>query len=219
MESKDVKVKNESTVAIRLEVAVNGEPHEVIVSGQKGQDGRPATVRAGELELAVAYGAREIVLPFSLELHDFIMERYPGTNSAASYMSVVQLVDPREGIDQEQRIFMNNILDHDGYRFFQSSFDQDELGTYLSVNHDFWGTWVTYLGYALLTVGMVLTFFSRKSRFQFLSRKVVEYRARQQPCLPACSSSFRQRPSRRRSSIRGTARTWWTRPMPIASAA
>jgi hypothetical protein len=26
---------------------------------------------------------------------------------------------------------MNNILDYDGYRFFQSSFDQDELGTVL----------------------------------------------------------------------------------------
>lgn len=176
MESKEVKVKNESTVALRLEVKVNGEPHEVVVSGNKGQGGRPAMVRAGELELAVAYGAREIILPFSLELHDFIMERYPGTNSAASYMSVVQLIDPREGINDERWIFMNNILDHDGYRFFQSSFDQDELGTYLSVNHDFWGTWVSYLGYALLTVGMVLTFFSRKSRFQFLSRKVAEYR-------------------------------------------
>ena len=33
---------------------------------------------------------------------------------------------------------MNNVLDYQGYRF-QSSYDQDELGTVLSVNHDFWG--------------------------------------------------------------------------------
>jgi hypothetical protein len=33
---------------------------------------------------------------------------------------------------------MNNVLDHDGYRFFQSGFDPDEKGTILSVNHDFW---------------------------------------------------------------------------------
>jgi hypothetical protein len=32
---------------------------------------------------------------------------------------------------------MNNVLDHDGYRFFQSGFDPDEKGTILSVNHDF----------------------------------------------------------------------------------
>ena len=32
---------------------------------------------------------------------------------------------------------MNNVLDYQGYRFFQSSYDKDELGTVLSVNHDF----------------------------------------------------------------------------------
>jgi hypothetical protein len=32
---------------------------------------------------------------------------------------------------------MNNILDYEGYRFFQSSFDPDEKGTVLSVSHDF----------------------------------------------------------------------------------
>ena len=67
---------------------------------------------------------------------------------------------------------MNNILDYDGYRFFQSSFDQDELGTYLSVNHDFWGTWTSYLGYAILTIGMFLTFFTKNSRFQQLARNL-----------------------------------------------
>jgi hypothetical protein len=35
------------------------------------------------------------------------------------------------------RIFMNNVLDYKGYRFFQSGFDPDEKGTILSVNHDF----------------------------------------------------------------------------------
>lgn len=176
MGSKDRKVKNESTVALKLEVKVNGEPHDLLVAGQKGQDGKPAFLQVGDLALSVAYGARVIELPFQVQLHDFVMERYPGTNSAASYMSVVQLVDPREGINEERKIFMNNILVHDGYRFFQSSFDQDELGTYLSVNHDFWGTWFSYTGYALLTLGMVLTLFSKRSRFQQLSRKIGEMR-------------------------------------------
>ena len=31
---------------------------------------------------------------------------------------------------------MNNVLDYKGYRFYQSSYDQDELGTILSVNQD-----------------------------------------------------------------------------------
>ncbi|MFM6936786.1 MAG: cytochrome c biogenesis protein [Aquirufa sp.] len=42
------------------------------------------------------------------------------------------------------------------------------MGTYLSVNHDFWGTWISYFGYILLTLGLVMTFFDKKSRFSYL---------------------------------------------------
>ena len=104
------------------------------------------------------------------------MERYPGTNSASSYASEVTLIDERNNLEKDHRIFMNNILNYDGYRFFQSSFDQDELGTVLSVNQDALGTWISYLGYFLLTVGMILTFFSKKSRFNHLSKKLKEMR-------------------------------------------
>ena len=130
-----------------------------------------------KLDLAISYGSKEVVLPFSVKLYDFIMERYPGTNSATSYASEVQLIDERGGIKENHRIFMNNVLDHDGYRFFQSSFDQDELGTYLSVNHDFWGTWITYIGYILLTVGLLLSMFSKKSRFQKLANSIRDLRS------------------------------------------
>ena len=78
----------------------------------------------------------------------------------------------------DYRIFMNNILDYRGYRFFQSSFDKDEKGTYLSVNHDFWGTWISYLGYILLTLGMVWTFFSKKTRFYQVTQKIKKLRAK-----------------------------------------
>jgi hypothetical protein len=70
---------------------------------------------------------------------------------------------------------MNHILDYDGYRFFQSSYDNDELGTYLSVNHDYWGTLFSYLGYFLLTIGMVMTFFMKNSRFTQLIKKLQDY--------------------------------------------
>jgi cytochrome c-type biogenesis protein CcsB len=60
---------------------------------------------------------------------------------------------------------MNHVLDKDGYRFFQASFDPDEKGTVLSVNHDFWGTWITYIGYFLLYTGLMLILFDRGSRF------------------------------------------------------
>ena len=66
-------------------------------------------------------------------------------------------------------IYMNNILNHGGYRFFQASFDPDEKGTVLSVNNDFWGTFITYLGYIFLYVSMMGIFFYGKTRFKNLS--------------------------------------------------
>ena len=81
-------------------------------------------------------------------------------------------------MEKEKRIFMNNILNYDGYRFFQSSYDQDEKGTILSVNHDLLGTKISYLGYFLLTLGMILTLVSKKSRFYFLSQKLRKIRSK-----------------------------------------
>jgi hypothetical protein len=68
---------------------------------------------------------------------------------------------------------MNHILDEQGYRFFQSSFDGDEKGTILSVNHDFWGTWITYIGYTLLYLAMLAILFDKNTRFASL-RKMLE---------------------------------------------
>ena len=174
--SKSPKVKNESMTALRMEAKINGASEELLVYGQKGAAGRPVVSHGDHLDLAVAYGAKEKFLPFSLKLYDFIMDRYPGTNSPTSFASEVQLIDDRSSLKEDHRIFMNNVLDHDGYRFFQSSYDQDELGTYLSVNHDFWGTWISYIGYILLTIGMLLSLLSKKSRFQKLGQSIAQMR-------------------------------------------
>jgi cytochrome c-type biogenesis protein CcsB len=176
LRSEDPKVRNESMTALRMDVTVDGETQELLAYGQKGAQGSPAISRGDKLDVAVSYGSKEIALPFSLKLYDFIMDRYPGTESPTSYASEVQLIDERGNIAEDHRIFMNNVLDHDGFRFFQSSYDQDEMGTYLSVNHDFWGTWITYVGYILLTLGMVLSLFSKKSRFQKLAESIKDLR-------------------------------------------
>ena len=67
---------------------------------------------------------------------------------------------------------MNNVLDYKGHRFFQSSYDPDESGTILSVNHDWWGTIISYIGYIFLMLGMILVFFYKKTRFSSLTKKL-----------------------------------------------
>ncbi len=178
IEPEYVKIKNESTVGLLLDVTVNGKSQETYVYGNRGLSGRPQVLNFDGLQVSTSYGAKDMVVPFSIKLKKFILDKYPGTNSASSYASEVQLIDGRRNVKKNYRIFMNNILDHNGYRFFQSSFDKDEKGTYLSVNHDFWGTLISYIGYALLTLGMILTLFSRKTRFYQVIQKIKKIRAK-----------------------------------------
>jgi len=115
--------------------------------------------------VVLTYGSKVAVLPFYLKLNDFIIDRYPGSNSPSGYKSDVVLMDKKAGIEKPFVIFMNNILKYKGYRFYQSSFDRDEKGTILSVNHDMAGMMVTYTGYALLFFFIILTLINRNSVF------------------------------------------------------
>ena len=103
-------------------------------------------------------------------LRDFQLERYPGSQSPSSFAAEVTVKDGDHVKDH--RIFMNNVLDYRGYRFFQSSYDQDEKGTILSVNHDMIGTVVSYIGYFLLALGMIMVFFTSQTRFAFLNKQL-----------------------------------------------
>ncbi|MBG0858076.1 MAG: cytochrome c biogenesis protein CcsA [Bacteroidales bacterium] len=114
----------------------------------------------------ITYGSMITTLPFSLKLNDFILERYPGSNSPSGYRSDVLLVDNTENLTRQYDIFMNNILKHRGFRFYQSSFDQDEKGTILSVSHDRAGMTVTYTGYAVLFLFIILSLTNKNSAFR-----------------------------------------------------
>ncbi|WP_240463000.1 cytochrome c biogenesis protein [Mesonia aquimarina] len=151
-----------------LKVTSKGESKEVNLLGAKGMVNELKTIKVGGLDVNVRYGSKEYELPFAIRLKDFIAKKYPGTEdnptpSYQSFKSKVDLIDNGETTAHE--IYMNNVLDHEGYRFFQASFDPDEKGTILSVNHDWWGTWITYIGYFLLYLGLMLILFDKGSRF------------------------------------------------------
>jgi cytochrome c-type biogenesis protein CcsB len=118
----------------------------------------------------MAYGSKIYKAPFWLKLVDFKMEKYPGSNSPAAYSSDIMIRDGHT--ERPYKIYMNHVLDEDGYRFFQSSFDQDELGTVLSVNHDYWGTNITYIGYTLLFAGLFVTLFWKGTHFSKLNEQL-----------------------------------------------
>ena len=156
--------------ALYLKVNYNGKSKEVSLLGGRGYVNNPKKVTIDDLDFYLSYGSDEVQLPFSIKLNDFIAEKYPGTeNSYSSFKSKVTVEDDKI-FDYD--IFMNNILNHKGYRFFQASFDPDEKGTVLSVNDDFWGTFITYAGYLLLFLSMTAIFFVGNTRFKFLAKQL-----------------------------------------------
>ena len=138
--------------------------------GGKGITDNYERIRVAGLDFSLKYGSTVSKLPFSIQLNDFIAEKYPGTEK--SYSSFKSKVTVNDGKDFDYDIYMNNILNHKGYRFFQASFDPDELGTILSVNKDFYGTLITYIGYILLYIGLLATMFYGRTRFKDLSKKL-----------------------------------------------
>ena len=158
--------------AVTFTISKGGESREVTVVGGMGISQTESAVEVGGSTVTLGYGAILLQLPFYLELVDFQLERYPGSASPSSYASEVILKDESQGVHKPFRIYMNNILEHRGFRFYQSSYDQDELGTILSVNHDYWGTFITYWGYFFLFAGLIAIFFSKNTRFSKLSKMI-----------------------------------------------
>ena len=76
---------------------LKGRPKNLCI-WNKGLPGKASNLNFGDLDLAVSYGSKEVKVPFSIKLNDFIMDQYPGTNSASSYASEVTLLDPRNNM-------------------------------------------------------------------------------------------------------------------------
>ncbi|WP_044205876.1 cytochrome c biogenesis protein [Flammeovirga sp. OC4] len=171
------KMKAQAADLLFVDVTVNNETEEVILASLEGVVTPFKEVHIGGYHVELSYGAVVTELPFSLFLNNFEMEKYPGSDNPSAYSSEVIVQDG--DLTFPYTIFMNNVLDYKGYRFFQSSFDQDEMGTILSVNQDRPGTFITYIGYTLMTLGMLFSFFEKKSRFRLVSGKLSKLKAQQ----------------------------------------
>jgi len=188
------KMKDGSDDMLIVKVESNGKEKIVQLSGGKGFEGKKEEFILEGINFSLSYGSKYYKTPFSLYLRDFQLERYPGSESPSSYAAEVTILDKKKKYDQDfkniskenldkfvknnqytktdYRIYMNNVLQYKGFRFFQSSYDKDEKGTILSVNHDWWGTIITYIGYFLLFLGFILVLFAKNSRFSLLRKQL-----------------------------------------------
>lgn len=98
-------------------------------------------------------------LGFEMRLDSFKVVNYQGTQMPMDYVSFLTVAG------EKAEVSMNNICKKNGFRFYQTSYDPDGLGTYLSVNYDPVGIFLTYLGYLIFAVSGLWILFSKKADF------------------------------------------------------
>ena len=126
------------------------------------------TSKSGTLHLRKGEAATNFVLAdstkenlgFPVLLKDFEITYYPGTDAPMDYSSVVSAGQ------EEIRISMNHIGQYNGYRFTQAGYDSDMEGSSLGVLYDPYGIAVTYIGYVLLLLSVVLVLISKRTRMR-----------------------------------------------------
>ncbi|SHK09378.1 cytochrome c biogenesis protein CcsA [Chryseobacterium polytrichastri] len=166
--------KKDANVPDVLTVELQGPKTKQLVelSVERGNPNAYKQITMDGLNIMAGFGPKVYNTPFALKLDDFVMETYPGSSSPSAYESHIKIID--EGKQTPYKIYMNHVLNHGGYRFFQSSFDPDRMGTVLSVNHDFWGTLISYIGYGLLFLGMFVIFFWKGTHFWKLNKMLTD---------------------------------------------
>ncbi len=170
---------------IIAELKSGNETKRISFSGSQFDTNYSPNFEINGLQISLGYGSswldKKYQLPFKIRLNDFQLEKYPGSNNPSSYASEVSVIDGETIFPS--RIFMNNILNYKGYRFYQSSYSISPEGketTILSVNADFWGTTISYLGYLIMTIGMLLTLVWNGSYFKKLGHVVNQIKKRKE---------------------------------------
>jgi len=139
--------------------------HYEVIQGQNQKQGwmgfqNQIRFTLGDKPFALAYGPRQVQLPFTIHLTKFILGLDPGTDKPASYASDILYVDTEKGTQVPANIHMNQPLHHMGYTVFQASYQPLPDGKYISVfsvGRDP-GIWLKYGGAIVMVLGIIFMF-------------------------------------------------------------
>ena len=107
-------------------------------------------------------------LPFQIRLNKFSIQYHPGTDAVEDYVSQFSIT--KDGQTVQGQVSMNRIFTCGDMRLYQASYDSDERGVSLATNSDPFGIPVTYTGYALLFLSLILMLFDPRGAYSALLR-------------------------------------------------
>ena len=84
---------------LEFEVTSNQDKYNLSLQGAQYNTSAPKQFQLAGLNFRVTYGAKEMQLPFAIQLNDFQLQKYPGSESAQSYASEITVLDTKEKFD------------------------------------------------------------------------------------------------------------------------
>ena len=113
---------------------------------------------------------KSALMPFTLTMRSFQIVTYPGTEAPQDYVTRFDCLDGKHEEILHGQVSMNVIFRYKGYRLYQTSYDPDFKGSWLAVNYDPYGTPITYVGYAMLALSMIIFLMTGAGHFKRLLR-------------------------------------------------
>ena len=174
------QVKRE-VVPLPQEMKDQGEPALLVATNTDGLQGdpvwipwgEPTTVSGAKGDWFVSFSPKLLQLPFGLQLNDFIVERNEGSESVAMWTSAISLLDPYaatpEAAKTDRRVWMNHPTWFKGWKIAQASWNPGDLNqSTLQVKREpWWVTGLTWLGSAMVTIGVSVMFYGRSLAKKF----------------------------------------------------
>ena len=105
----------------------------------------------------VALRFKRTYMPFDIELIDFTFDRYPGTQIAKNFSSLIKVHNHSMGENRQVLVYMNHPLRYGGYTFYQASYGENEHASIFQVVQN--PSWLLpYLAVIFVGLGLVVHF-------------------------------------------------------------
>jgi len=155
---------------VLVDVKYEGKTKEIVLTEEiKHVSGFIQDFKINDTNFKVKWGRKDIELPFSIYLKNFDILNYPGSKDVFSYESKVKIEDLENKTSFDTLIKINTPLNYVGYTIFQTKYNRHG-STIFNINYNP-GKWFFYIGYILLTLGLILNLFNPNSRFRQLLKQ------------------------------------------------
>ena len=120
-------------------------------------------------QIYAAFSPKAYQLPFAIELEDFIVDRNEGSESVAMWTSKIRIEDRENNHVEQRKVWMNHPTWYKGWKIAQASWNPGDLqqSTLQVKREPAWITALTWIGSALVSLGLAVMFYGASLVKQF----------------------------------------------------